>query len=229
MRVAIVEDEPLVARRLHRMLRDVAGDEVESVAEARSLASAIELLSKEPVDLLFLDLDLRGEDGFRLLQEAAASRCQTVVVSAHRDEALRAFEFGVTDFLAKPWSEERLRQALDRVRGREAPVAPRGRALVVRQGRALRTVPVARLLFVKGADDLTELHTDDGGVHLHQKTLAALEQILPAEFARVHRSYIVSLARVRASRPDALVLESGLTVPLGRLFRDDVRRRLGHA
>jgi two-component system, LytTR family, response regulator LytT len=224
MKIAIVEDEAVVARRLERMVREIVGLEA-SIDVAPSLPAARALMTR-PVDLLFLDLNLNGSDGFRLLEEAAASPFQTVIVSAHHDQALRAFDYGVADFVAKPWTAERLRLAVERAS------APRGshgrtRCVVVRKGRELRTIRVDDILFIRGADDYSELHLADESVHLHEKSLTALEAMLPESFARVHRSYIANLTRVRGVRAAALVLDDDSLVPVGRVYRGAVREKLG--
>ncbi|MFL6248864.1 MAG: LytR/AlgR family response regulator transcription factor [Thermoanaerobaculia bacterium] len=224
MKIAIVEDEAIVARRLERMIGALVADS--SIRVAPTLHDALDLIRAVPIDVLFLDLNLNGRDGFRLLEEAAAAPFQTVVVSAHHEQALRAFDYGVTDFVAKPWSEERLRTAIERVTSRE----PRGRAqtLVVRKGRELRSIPATDIVYAQGADDYAELHLADGSVHLHEKTLNTLETLLPPGFTRVHRSYIVNMARVRGLRTGprlALVMEDDSLVPVGRVYRDGLRER----
>ena len=226
MKVAIVEDEAIVARRLERMIGALIADC--SIRVAPTLHDALDLIRVTPIDVLFLDLNLNGRDGFRLLEEAAAAPFQTVVVSAHHEQALRAFDYGVIDFVAKPWSEARLRTAIERVISRE----PRGRAqtLVVRKGRELRTIPATDIVYARGADDYAELHLIDGGVHLHEKTLNTLETLLPSGFTRVHRSFIVNMARVRGLRTGprlALVMEDQSLVPVGRVYRDAIRVTFG--
>jgi two-component system, LytTR family, response regulator LytT len=222
MHIAIVEDEAIVARRLERMVRNIIGTDT-TIDIAPTVPLALDLLRNRTLDLLFLDLNLNGRDGFSLLEEAAAAKFQTVVVSAHQEQALRAFDYGVTDFVAKPWSEERLRLAIDRVARREPA---RAKTLVVRKGRELRSIGVASIAFVRGADDYSEIHLDDGTTHLHEKGLTALEALLPETFARVHRSYIVNVARVRALRGAELVLENDDVVPVGRRYREGVRARI---
>lgn len=230
MRIVIVEDEAVVARRLERMVRElVEGARIEICS---SLEAARDPIRRKAVDVLLLDLRLGSQDGFRLLEEATAASFHTVVVSAHREQALRAFEYGVVDFVAKPWSVERLRVALDRALGRVAVGAERARRLAVRKGKETLSVTVERVVFLRAADDYSELHMEDGGVHLHEKALGALAAILPSEFLRVHRSYVVNLRRVRClvtaegGRP-RLVLEDGSQVPVGRVYRSAVRTRLG--
>jgi DNA-binding LytR/AlgR family response regulator len=227
MRIAIVEDETMVARRLERMVRDIAGGDAESIECVTALDDALAIVAGGRVDLLFLDLNLNGRNGFRLLEEAVAAPFQTVVVSAHHEQALRAFEYGVTDFVAKPFSEERLRKAVDRALGRDGIARGRTRCLAVRKGREVRTIPIDRIAFIRGADDFSELHLDDGSSHLHQKTLAALEALLPEPFVRIHRSYIANLARARGLRAASLVLEDGRLLPIGRSYREGVRAGLG--
>lgn len=223
MKIAIVEDEAVIARRLERMIRQIVGDAV-SIDFAPSLAAA-RTLNVAPVDLVFLDLNLDGNDGFRVVEEAVALPSQTVIVSAHHDQAIRAFDYGVADFIAKPWTEERLRLAIERATGRE-PTVRRANVLVVRKACELRSIRAEHIVFIRGADDYAELHLDDGSVHLHSKSLSALETILPSDFARVHRSYIVNLSRVQGLRATALVLDDGSTIPVGRIYRGAVRERV---
>lgn len=230
-RVGVVEDEAVVARRLVRTLTRILGAEVEIVV-APGLEEARHGLAERPVDLLFLDLELRGRDGFRLLEEALAEPYQTIVVSAHGERAVRAFELGVTDFVAKPYTEERLRLAIERAAGRDEVRPRRMRFLAVRKGREVRPVPVAEVTWISGAGDYAELHLADGSTHLSAKTLEVLERLLPERFFRVHRSHIVDLERVEAlsSLPGSryrLRLAGGRELPVGRSRVAALRERWG--
>lgn len=235
MIVAIVEDEAVVARRLERSVRAALEGRVDQLVILPTLAMAIERLRAERVDLLFLDLNLNGQDGFRVLAEAAAGRFETIVVSAHEDEAIRAFEFGVADFVAKPWTEARLRLAIDRALGRAGREQGRARHLAVRHAGAVELVEFERVLAIRGADDYAELLMDSGATRLHEKTLAQLERLLPARFIRTHRSWIVNLDRVRgwesAPAGRATLELDALRVPVGRTYRavvmDQLRREPG--
>lgn len=97
---------------------------------------------------------------------------------------------------------------------------------MIRKGRELRTIRVDDILFIRGADDYSELHLAEGTVHLHEKSLTALESLLPSEFARVHRSYIANLGRVRGLRATSLVLDDDSVLPVGRVYREKIRDRL---
>ncbi len=230
MRIAIIEDEAVVARRLVRMVREIVGEE-SSIHVASSMSEGVELIRGHGLDLLFLDLNLQGKDGFELLEEAAAAPSQTIVVSAHFDQAIRAFEYGVADFVPKPWSEDRLRLAIKRATGQEPASDRHAQRLVIRKGRELRTLGIADVVYARGADDYSELHLADGSVHLHEKSLLALERLLPARFMRVHRSFIVDVSRALALRTVesgglTIALEGERLIPVGRSYRDAVRSAL---
>lgn len=228
MRLLIVEDEPLAARRLARLCEERLPPDAPSARVCASLGEARALLSEHPVDVLLLDLNLAGEDGFALLAEAAAGSFQTIVVSANTDQALRAFELGVLDFVPKPYTPERLALALGRVATRSA--SPLG-TLAVRKGGGVVLVPLASVAYIQGAGDYAELILRGGGAELSEKSLERLEQLLPPDFARIHRSYLVRLTDVRqliaseGSRT-AVELRDGTRLPVGRSRLAELRRRL---
>ncbi|MEM9302533.1 MAG: LytTR family DNA-binding domain-containing protein [Pseudomonadota bacterium] len=195
MIIAIIEDEPLVARRIERLtgaLRPGA-----KLRRFVSITEAREALAAAPADVVLLDLNLRGDDGFGLLAEAVASPAETIVISANVDRAIEAFEWGVVDFVPKPFDQARLGRALDRLEA--ADRSPAGR-LVVRHRGQLELVDVARLIAIHGAGDYAELELDDGSTRLHEKGLEALGRVLPARFLRVHRSHVLNLDAIRSIR-----------------------------
>jgi two-component system response regulator LytT len=128
VKVLVVEDEAVSARRLVRLVQELLGPALTSIAIEPTLDLARARLGTSDLDLVFLDLDLHGDDGFDLVRHAAAT-FQTVVVSAHPDRAIDAFALGVVDFVAKPFTRERLALALDRVRA--GTQRPRRHALAV--------------------------------------------------------------------------------------------------
>src|SRR5688572_31129759 len=112
MKILIVEDEPVLAQRLARFCREILGGQLESLRVASMFSEASARLDESPIDLLLLDLNLHGRDGMQLLASSVAGSFHTIIVSANTEQALRAFEYGVIDFVPKPFSRERLEQAL---------------------------------------------------------------------------------------------------------------------
>lgn len=230
MRVLIVEDEPLVRQRLLRLCAELAGTRarLDAVAE---LESAGDRLQRSVYDGLLLDLNLGGEDGFELLRRAVAGRYHCVVVSAHRERALQAFEHGVLDFVPKPFSRERLGLALDRLLDAGRYRAGSARYLGIWRAQGTALVELADVLWIRADGDYSELRLLDGRSELHDKSLAALTAVLPPDFVRCHRSYLVNLRHVRTLHAGSgsrywLVLTGGAELPVGRAHVAALRREL---
>lgn len=240
IRTALVDDEP-VARRGVRGLLEV-DEEVEVVGEAANGAEAVALVHAQRPDLLLLDVQMPGLDGFEVLARVEPQAMPVVVfVTAHDAFALKAFEAQALDYLLKPFDDDRFRTVLERakrhvrmLRGGGTGLDPRLEGLLrqlgprhpmarimVKDGGAVFFQPVEEIDWIEAADYFVKLHVG-GTVHLVAETMAALEARLdPARFLRVHRSAIVNLARVRELRPDyrnrhIIVLANGERVPLSR-------------
>lgn len=237
MNLLITEDEASVARRLERLLRKILGDRITSLHLCTSVAAARHYLQQHPVDLLFLDLNLNGEDGFTVLHQLLAEACDVIVVSAYGERALEAFEHGVLDFVLKPFSEDRLRQAVDRfLDGQGKTDRPLRKIAVKRRGK-ITLVDVADIVMIQGADIYSTLHlrprpqnAKQATTELSEKTLESLERLLPPNFARVHKSYIVDMNACREILVEGggryqLLLEDGRMIPLGRTRYQAIKER----
>ena len=232
MRVLIVEDEPLLAQRLERFCREILGDRLESIRTASMFSEASGRLDEAPIDLLLLDLNLHGRDGMQLLASTVAGSFHTIIVSANTEQALRAFEYGVIDFIAKPFSRERLEQALQRVIDREGRAAGAAKFLAVRKLGKVELVEIDRVLYVEGAGAYAELVLEDGRRELHDKTLEKLHALLPPVFERIHKSYVVRWSAVKTLHAQEgshyeVELRNGLRLPVGRTRYKELREKLG--
>jgi two-component system response regulator LytT len=224
MRILIVEDEPLVAQRLERFVRKVLGAELQRLRVAATLDAAITQLDKVDDTVLLLDLNLAREDGFSLLRRALAEPCSTIVVSGSTERALEAFELGVVDFVAKPFSVERLASAFQRVRDRRG--GEHTRYLAVAYAGHVELVPLAEVVAIHGDDDYSSVELANGQRRLHKRTLTELERLLPREFLRVHRSHIANLKQVRRLEGRVLTLANGSEVSVGRAYAKQLASHL---
>src|SRR5688572_20214845 len=216
MRILIVEDEPLVAQRLERFVREVLGNELRNLRVATTLDAAITHLDHSDDSVLLLDLNLAREDGFSLLRRALAEPWSTIVVSGSTERALEAFELGVVDFVAKPFTVERLRIAFQRVRERRGSECPRH--LAVAYAGHVELVPLAEVVAIHGDDDYSSVELTNGQRRLHKRTLTELESMLPKEFLRVHRSHIANLKQIRGLEGRVLKLSNGTEITVGRAY-----------
>jgi DNA-binding LytR/AlgR family response regulator len=208
IRVVIVDDEELARTRIRGLLADF--DDLECVGEAENGLEAVERIRELGPDLVFLDIQMPGMDGFEVL--AALDDVPLVIFATAYDEyALKAFEVNSIDYLLKPIEKERLASAVERARellaggrelGREIEriaglVRSRGvERLPVQKGRKIVLVDHADIVWIEASGGLVFVHTADQRL-LANMTMAELEARLdPASFFRTHRSFIVNLNHV---------------------------------
>ncbi len=204
IRAIVVDDEPLARDELRFMLGQC--NDIEVVGEARNAPEAQGLCDQERPDVAFLDLRMPGPDGVALAETLMANHpeLKVVIVSAHDEGALRAFEARVSDYLLKPVRLERLRQAVERVRG--TPGGPeigheRLERIAVRRKDAYIVLELGDVIYFEVKDELVWAVTEDDRLAI-DKTLATLEgELDPEAFFRSHRGFIVRYDRIRAIEP----------------------------
>ena len=219
--ILIVEDEQTIADRIHRLSQEILSRYSFKYSIISNVENAFELLSRQKIDLLLLDLNLNGEDGFQLLKKAVANDFQTIIVSANDHKAIFAFEYGVLDFVPKPFTKERLKSAFHRWMDKDFRLEESTKYLSVQIRGNIRLVEVVQLKYIKGAGSYSELFLKSGKRELHAKSLERLLQVLPAKFERIHRSYILNLdcldyIQVRQGGKYQAVLTDGSLLPIGR-------------
>jgi two-component system LytT family response regulator len=254
MRVFLVDDEPLSRGKLRRLLAEEAG--VEIVGEASSADEARAGIERSRPELLFLDIQMPGQDGFQLLESLPPeSRPAVVFVTAYDQHAVRAFEVHALDYLLKPFDRERLRLALERAREAVARTRVAGEGAVAdeqlksmlqelrgEQPYLTRFVvrSVGRIVFVR-AQDVDWIEAAGNYVrlrmgkesHLLRETMSALETRLdPKVFARIHRSTIVNIDRIRELNhifhgDYSVLLKDGTRLTLSRGYREQFERIVG--
>ncbi len=241
MKVLVVDDEPPARRRLQRMLKRIP--EVE-VAEARDGIEALQRIRAERPDLVLLDIRMPGLDGLAL---ASSSRDLPPIVftTAYDEHAVEAFEVRAVDYLLKPVKQERLREAVERVRAMSAvPEASRVRDLLEELARGSRNVRISArsgsTVRLFDPRELARLHASAKYVVFQfedrefvlDESLTSLEaRLADFGFLRVHRSELVNLNHVRALHGGELqmevVLADGQRAPVSRRCLPELRRRLG--
>lgn len=204
IRAIVVDDEPLARDELRFMLGQC--EDIEVVGEARNAPEAQSLCDEENPDVAFLDLRMPGPDGVALAETLMSNHpdLRVVIVSAHDEGALRAFEARVADYLLKPVRLDRLRQAVERVRGEQGS-APSSQErldrIAVRRKDAYVVLELDQVIYFEVKDELVWAVTQEDRFAI-DKTLANLEEELdPEAFFRSHRGFIVRYDRIRAIEP----------------------------
>jgi two-component system, LytTR family, response regulator len=234
IRALLVDDERPARRKMARFLE--AADDFEIAGEAEDGASAVAAIGRLHPDVVFLDVQMPGMDGFEVASSIEAPLPEIVFVTAHDQFALKAFEVHALDYLLKPYDEDRFKKVLDRVRSRrrgDQDLAARiqqmlatarypDRVLVTENERSF-FIPIAEIDWVEGARNYVVLHAG-GKTHTMRATLDGISKKLdPAAFVRVNRSAIVRLDGIRELQPwfhgeYKIVMRDGSTVMWSRRF-----------
>ena len=250
--VLVVDDEPLARERLRDLLDDAP--EVRIVGECASGRTAVKAIQEKRPDLVFLDVQMPGLDGFGVVEQIGAAKMPAIVfVTAFDQYALKAFEIHALDYLLKPFDRERfeatLARAREAIRLRAAGSGDQGMAalleslaarrkyaerLLVKCAGKERLLPVAEVDWFEAAGNYVKIHT--GGERLLlRETMANLKTRLdPEQFARIHRSTIVNLRKVKELEPwfhgDYVVrLVDGQKLTLSRSYRGRLLEKLGES
>jgi two-component system, LytTR family, response regulator len=234
LRVALVDDEPLGRERIRALLADEK--DVTLVGEYRTGEEALTGILESAPQVLFLDVQMPGMDGFGLVQLLEAQlapdqRPFIVVVTAYDDYALRAFDVSAVDYLLKPFDRARFRAALTRARARVSE-RPRPEArFVVRLASRMTLVRAADVEWIAGEGNYARLYSG-GRRHLVRETLKSVEARLdPSKFVRVHRSAIVNVDCVASLEPHVhgqyvLTMKDGSRITSSRTHSGKLRALL---
>lgn len=202
MRALIIDDEPVARLEMRRLLK--AHPEIEVLGEAEDPNTALDLIEKLKPDLLFLDIQMPGANGFDLLASIPSRVPHIIFCTAYDAYALRAFEVNAIDYLLKPLDPARLSQALLRLGIKheaptghpfEEPLLETDRVLLKNESRSW-FAPVRSIFLLSADGNYTHVHFDNHKVMLN-RSLSSLERRLPKNlFFRINRSQIVNLKSV---------------------------------
>jgi len=243
IRTLIVDDEELARDRIQALLAEQP--DVEIVGVCTDGPSAVEAIDKAQPDLVFLDVQMPGMDGFEVIDNIDKNHAPAVVfVTAHDAHALRAFEIHALDFLLKPFDQTRFEKALDRARGllnrdRAGGLDPRlvslleelheerkySERLIVKSGGRVFFVRTEEIDWVEASGNYVKIHTKNDA-HLLRESMKNMEARLdPKTFVRIHRSAIVNIDRIKELEPwfhgeYIVIMRDGTRLTASRVFSD---------
>ncbi len=240
--ILIDDEEP--ARIILREYLSAFPD-IKIIAECSNGFDAVKMIGELNPDLIFLDIQMPKLNGFEVL-ELIEQQPAVIFATAYDQYALRAFEVHAADYLLKPFSAERLAEALDRVRERIKkhdkfplqPIIAAARAnsiplerILIKEGSKVHVIPVDRIDYVEAQDDYVSIKTD-GKSYLKQQRMAELENALDqTKFVRVHRSYILNIERIArielyAKDSRMAILKDGTKLLISRSGYDKLKTML---
>ncbi|MEL6865779.1 MAG: LytTR family DNA-binding domain-containing protein [Bacteroidota bacterium] len=230
VRCLIVDDEPLAIRLIEKHIAKLTSLEV--VATCNSALKAFEVLQREPIDLLFLDIKMPSINGLDFLKTLKRPP-KTILTTAYRDYALESYDLDVVDYLLKPITFDRFFKAIERY-FRENPLqkpaatAPQPLVqpnqapsfIIIKSGNKHHKVAISLIVYVESLKDYIKVHTGEKYIVSKYK-ISDFEKQLPSSFIRVHRSYIINLAKVTAFTSHDIEL-GAIEIPIGISYRGKV-------
>ncbi len=241
----IVDDEELARLLLKDSLKDIP--EIRVTGEAANGFEALKAINEEKPDLVFLDVQMPKLTGFEML-ELLEHRPEIIFVTAYDEYALKAFEQNAVDYLLKPYTTKRLRDAVDkallRIQSGQSENAvmemseklqsseEKLERIVVKTGSKIKIIPVREIQYLQAEDDYVMIFIE-GEKHLKQQTMKYFETHLdPREFVRVHRSYIARISFIESielyeKESYILKLKNSSTLPVSKSGYLNLRGKLG--
>lgn len=220
IRCLLVEDEPLAAEVLKDYIQQVPF--LNLVDTCSDALFALEVLKKEHIDLIFLDIHLPGLKGVDMLASLVHPP-QVILTTAYHEYALQGYELNVVDYLLKPIEFKRFYQAVSKVKVEHEPTVKS--TITIQADNRRLVINTADILFIESQKEYIFIKTKTGDYKTKYAISRIEEELNPQIFLRVHRSFIVSLLHITAFNATSVNLP-GRVVPIGGNFKESVIRTL---
>lgn len=225
-RCLIVDDEPLARKLMVSHVKKVEG--LSLVGECESAMEALNVLQQRKVDLLFLDIQMPEFTGLQLIKTMQHPPA-VILTTAYREFAADAYDLNVLDYLLKPISFDRFLKAVNRyllaARPSPAPESSGDSFIFVRSERKMVKIPLSDILYVESLDDQVAVHMTDRILHTRENITQLAAHLPERQFVRIHRSFIVSAARVATITAEGVEVANRF-IPFGRTFKQAAWRQL---
>jgi DNA-binding LytR/AlgR family response regulator len=228
MKCIIVDDNKMARMALKQLVSQVPA--LELVAECNDAAEALDSLDSTQVDLLLLDIEMPGMNGFDLIKKMGNNKPFIIFTTAKKDYAVEAFELNVVDYLVKPIALPRFKQAIEKAQEaiesnkQEVKVEEQGFVFVKDNG-VLKRIAIDDIIFLEAMGDYVKVHTPQK-FHVVHATLKSIEEKLPSsKFIRVHRSYIVAINKIDYIQEGTISIGK-TTIPVADTHKSNLNKRL---
>ncbi len=222
----LVDDEPLAMEVIASYLDKISGFEI--VAKCKNALEAFEILQKESVDLIFLDINMPQLSGIEFVK-TLKNPPKIIFTTAYRDYAIEGYELNALDYLLKPISFGRFMKAINKVQ-RKAEEQPTNEPnlnlntapfLYVKMDKRVLKVYLDDIIYIESQKDYVKIVTTEKNVITKQK-ISYLEERLPSgQFVRIHRSYLVAINKITAFSSTSIEINE-MELPIGRSYKQFV-------
>lgn len=250
MRLSILtaDDEPHARRHIKQLLSK--DEDIEVISECKNGTEVLNFLSTKEPDILFLDINMPGISGIEVASKLKSTKSLIIFSTAYDEYALKAFELEVFDYLLKPFGEKRFKEVLNRAklviektrqatfskkfadlyRDYNQTIEPHLTEFIIKEKGFKKTIKVNEVMYLEANTVYAVLHTDSKKI-LYRASLNLLEQQLPPNFMRVHRSYIVNNTFIASciylnNSTYMITMENKDKIISSRKYKDEILERL---
>ena len=228
IRAIALDDEPLALRIIANYCERIAYITLEKTFTRPD--DAQRHLRRQPVDLVFLDVQMPRQSGLQFRQQMGPD-VMVIFMTAFSEYAVEGFNLNALDYLLKPFSFERFLQAAEKAKSahevRRHAARDQPQYLLVRADYSLHKIPLGEILFIEGLDDYLKIHVANQKTIVARMTMKSiLEKLPPHEFMRVHRSFIVPVSRVDKLRNKTIYIGSD-EIPVSSNYEAAFLERIG--
>lgn len=220
----IIDDEPLSRDVLRKYIGELK--DLNLVAECRDAMEATSFLSREQVDILFLDINMPGLSGISFARSLTISPL-IIFTTAYPEFAVEGFELNALDYLVKPFSFERFLTAVNRAQIRlleQNPESDTSRKIVLKADKKIYALEFSELEFIEGQGDYMKIYLEDKVLMVHHTLKSLLESLPEKDFMRVHKSYVVNLRKIRFIEGNQVLIGEHM-IPVSPPKREELIQR----
>jgi two-component system LytT family response regulator len=229
MNCLIVDDDKMARMALRKLVEEVGGLEIKG--EFSGALEAAGYLEKEPVDLIFLDIEMPGMSGIDLIRNLER-RPIIILITARDNYAVEAFELNVADYVVKPVSLSRLLTAVNKARelyesrSKKLELAEKEKEYIfVRSKSALTKIKIDDITYIQALGDYINIFTSSSRSTVHITLKGIEERLSPGKFYRIHRSYLIAVNHIDKVEEGTAFIGKH-PIPIGEQYKKDLLRNL---
>lgn len=222
----VIEDELLSRKLIENYIKKV--DFLNLVHSFQDPITALSFLSENSVDLIFLDIEMPEMNGIKFIQMIQHKIPQIILTTSHKEFALEAFEYNVTDYLVKPLDFPRFYKAISRAKdivAKQTLHHINDDTVFIKKGVSIIRIKKSDILWVEALGDYITLNTEKEKIVIHSTMNAMEAKLSPNDYMRVHRSYIIRIDKIDTIEDDTISFNEKI-IPIGKTYRDEVYKRL---
>ena len=228
IRCLLVDDEPLALDALATLIGKIS--DLEITDQCRDAVEALGVINAQQIDLVFLDINMPELSGLEMLR-SLSNPPKVIFTTAYREYAVEAFELDVVDYLVKPVSLERLLKSInryhDRIKNKGSVLQPKtsSESITIYSDKKTYRINTSDILFIEGLKDYALVHTRENRL-ITRQTMKSMKELLPhGEFIRIHRSWIVPIARIKSWTSYSVNIGEK-EIPIGKTYRKTIQVHL---